>query len=253
MKFMLSLLACLAVLSSVRADEIRIAMEGKFPPFEELDSKGNLKGFNVDIANALCAEMKAKCSLVRFDWDALIPALNAKKADAILSSMSITEDRLKLVDFTDKYSQTGAFFIAKQHRLPYVYLNAKRLSGLKLGVQQDTTYDRYCTTKFGSGSTIVRFKSTQEMYDALISGQIDVVMDDSVAGYYGFLQTPKGQGFEFVGSSVSDTKFFGEGQGIAIRKGDKALRERFNTALKTILENGVYQDIQHKYFVFSVY
>lgn len=253
MKHALLLSICLLLVSTAKADEIRIAMEGKFPPFEELDAKGNLKGFNVDIANALCAEMKAKCTLVRFDWDDLIPALNAKKADAIVASMSITEDRLKQVDFTDRYTQTAAFFFAKAHKFPFVFITPKHLSGAKIGVQTDTTYDRYVTAKFTPGSTVVRFKSTDDMYSALAKGSVDLVMDDSVAGYYGFLQTPKGKGFEFVGSPVVDPKFFGEGQGIAIRKGDKALKDRFNKALATILDNGVYQDIQHRYFVFNVY
>lgn len=253
MKFKLLLAALLLSVSVTQAEELRVAMEGKFPPFEELDAKGNLKGFNVDIAKALCAEMKVKCTFVRFDWDDLIPALNAKKADAIVASMSITEDRLKQVDFTDKYTQTPAYLFAKEHKVPYVFITSKHLAGMKIGVQVDTTYDRYVTAKFTPGSTIVHFKSTDEMYNALVKGSVDLVMDDSVAGYYGFLQTPKGKGFEFVGSPILDPKFFGDGQGIAVRKGDKALKDRLNKALATLLDNGMYQEIQHKYFIFSVY
>jgi arginine/ornithine transport system substrate-binding protein len=253
MKRLWLLLACALLAPIGHAEELKIAMEGKFPPFEELDAKGNLKGFNVDIAHALCAEMKVKCTLVRFDWDDLIPALNAKKSDAIVASMSITEDRLKQVDFTERYTQTPAFFVAKSHRIPYVYITPKHLAGMKIGVQTDTTYDRYVTAKFTPAATVVRFKNTDEMYGSLVKGAIDLVMDDSVAAYYGFLQTAKGKGFEFAGSAVVDAKFFGDGQGIAVRKGDKALRDKLNNALKVILDNGVYQDIQHKYFVFNVY
>ncbi|MBV8466088.1 MAG: transporter substrate-binding domain-containing protein [Burkholderiales bacterium] len=253
MKYLLTLLTCLFLAPMVQAEELRIAMEGKFPPFEELDSKGNLKGFNVDIANALCTEMKVTCQFVRFDWEQLIPALNGKKADAIIASMSITDDRKKLVDFTDRYTQTPAYFFAKAHRIPYLYLNAKHLAGMKIGVQTDTTYDRYVTAKYGATSTVVRFKNTMEMYDALVKGDVDTLMDDAVAGYYGFLQTPKGRGYEFVGSAIDDQKFFGEGQGIALRKGDTALKERFNKALAAIHENGSYDKIEHRYFVFSVY
>jgi arginine/ornithine transport system substrate-binding protein len=253
MKYLLSLLTFLLFVPLVQASDIRIAMEGKFPPFEVVDSKGNLAGFNVDIANALCDEMKVKCQLVRFDWEQLIPALNGKKADAILASMSITDDRKKLVDFSDRYTQTPAYFFAKAHKYPYVYVNAKRLAGLKIGVQADTTYDRYVTAKYGATSTVKRFKNTLDMYDSLVKGDIDLLMDDAVAGYYGFLQTPKGAGYEFVGSAIEDTSFFGEGQGIAVRKGDAELKERFNKALKAILDNGTYEKIAHHYFVFSVY
>lgn len=253
MKLLSILAVAFAINANVHAEDIRIAMEGKFPPFEEIDSKGNLKGFNVDIANALCAELKAKCKFVRFEWDDLIPALNDKKADAIVASMSITEDRVKLVDFTNRYTQTAAFFFAKSHRVPYTYITPKRLAGMKIGVQSETTYDRYVTAKYAATSPVVRFKSTDEMYKALAKGDVDLVMDDSVAGYYGFLQTPAGKGFEFVGSPVVDPKFFGEGQGIAVRKGDAALKDRLNKALAVILDNGKYQEIQHKYFIFNVY
>ncbi|WP_265583756.1 transporter substrate-binding domain-containing protein [Chitinimonas koreensis] len=160
-------LALSACLLPSGAAELRIAMEGKFPPFEELDAKGNLKGFNVDIANALCREMKAQCKLVRFDWDDLIPALKANKADAILASMSITAERLREVDFTARYAQTPAFFFARAHRIPYAFLTPKRLAGLKIGVQADTTYDSYVSAKYAATSPIVRFKSTDELYDAL--------------------------------------------------------------------------------------
>ncbi|PHV11856.1 transporter substrate-binding domain-containing protein [Chitinimonas sp. BJB300] len=248
-----SLFFILALGQANATDEVRIAMEGKFPPFEELDAKGNLKGFNVDIAEALCTEMKAKCKLVRFEWDDLIPALNDKKADAIVASMSITDERAQQVDFTEKYAQTPAFFFAKSHRIPYVFVSPKRLAGMKIGVQVDTTYDRYVTAKYAATSPIVHFKSTDEMYSALVSGEVDLAMDDSVAGYYGFLETSRGKGYELVGSAVVDPKYFGEGQGIAVRKGDKDLRGRLDKALASILINGTYKEIQRKYFIFNVY
>ncbi|WP_223879202.1 transporter substrate-binding domain-containing protein [Chitinimonas arctica] len=228
-------------------------MEGKFPPFEEMDANGNLKGFNVDIANALCAEMKAKCKLVRFEWDELIPALKAQKADAILASMAITPERQTQVDFTNKYSHTPAFFFARKRRVPYVYITPKRIAGMKIGAQNGTTNDKYVSAVYAATSPIVRYESTKEMYAALVKGEIDLVLDDSVAGYYGFLQTPQGQNFEMVGSSIVEQKYFGEGAGIAVRKGDKALRERLNKALAAVLDNGVYLEVQRKYFIFNVY
>ncbi|QDQ29445.1 transporter substrate-binding domain-containing protein [Chitinimonas arctica] len=246
-------LCLLLSLPAVRAETLRIAIEGKYPPFSEVDAKGNLKGFDIDISLALCKEMKVECKLVRTDWDDLIPALNEKKVDAIVAMMSITEERKKLVEFTDRYANTPAFFFSKAKRVPYVFISPKRIEGMKIGVQVDTTYDRYLTAKYAKTSAIERYKSADELYAALAKGDVDLAMDDVVAGYYGFLQTPSGKGFELVGSAVVDPKFFGEGQGIALRKGDKALKARFDKALATVLDNGIYQETQRKYFIFNIY
>ena len=198
MKYLLSLLVCL-LLPLAYADEIRIAMEGKYPPFEELDTKGQLHGFNVEIAKALCAEMQAKCIISHVDWNELIPDLRNNKIDAVLASMPITEDRLKLVDFTDKYTQTPASFFARDHRFPYAYLDARRLAKARIGVVSDSVNDNYITAKFGSTSTIVHFKSPAEMYQALVNNNIDLFFDDLVSGNRNFVQMPMGAGFNFIG------------------------------------------------------
>ncbi|WP_269532077.1 transporter substrate-binding domain-containing protein [Chitinimonas sp. BJYL2] len=244
----ISLLAGLA-----HADTLKIAIEGKYPPFSQMDAKGNLSGFDVDIVKALCKEIKADCQLVQVDWDNLIPALNKKQVDAVVAMMSVTEDRKKLVDFTQRYANTPAFFFAKAKRIPYVFITPSRVAKMVIGVQADTTYDRYVSEKYAATSKVVRYKAADEMYAALSRGDVDLVLDDVVVGYYGFLKTPKGKGFDMVGSAIVDPKYFGDGQAIAVRKGDKALAERFNKALATILENGTHQRIQGQYFFFSIY
>ncbi|MFC4158175.1 transporter substrate-binding domain-containing protein [Chitinimonas lacunae] len=253
MKRVLTALVACFPLWAAAADEIRISMEGKDPPFEEIDEKGQLKGFNVDIANALCAQMKAKCRFVVFPWDDQIPNLLAKKSDAILASMSITEERKKLVAFSDRYMRTPNFFVARRKTIPYVYITPKRLVGKKIGVQADTTQDAYLTAVYAGHSTIKRYTSNPDVYDALVKGEVDLGMFDAAAVHFAFLNTPRGKDFELVGSAMTDTKYLGEGAGIAFRKEDRELRERFNKALHEILENGVYQETQRKYFIFNVY
>jgi arginine/ornithine transport system substrate-binding protein len=237
-----------------QAETLRIAMEGQFPPFEELDQNGRLKGFNIDIANALCAEMNTRCELKRFAWDDLIPALREGRADLILASMSITEERQALVDFTRRYAQTPAFFFAREGTVNEVIVTPRRLAGKRIGVQRETTYDRFLTARYEKHLPIVRFASAAETYQALYRGDVDLVLDDAVSGYFGFLQSEQGKGFERVGNAVQAPKFFGKGQGIAVRKGDDALRGRLDRALVAILDNGIYRRIERQYFRrFSVY
>lgn len=239
---------------TVQAEPLRIAMEGQFPPFEELDQNGQLKGFNVDIANALCEQMKTACQLQRFAWDELIPALQERRTDLILASMSITEERLKQVDFTEKYAQTPAFFFAREGAINEVIITPRRIGSKRLGVQRGTTYDRYLSERFAKHVAIERFDSAAATYQALHAGRVDLVLDDAVSGYFGFIDTANGAGFERVGSAVVAPKFFGKGQGIALRKGEEALKVRLNRALVAILDNGVYARIEKQYFKqFSVY
>ncbi|WP_339461447.1 transporter substrate-binding domain-containing protein [Pseudomonas sp. EA_105y_Pfl2_R69] len=238
----------------LQAQPLRIAMEGQFPPFEEVDAAGQLRGFNVDIAQALCQAMAADCQLVRFAWDDLIPALEEQRADLILASMSITAQRAERVDFTAKYAQTPAFFFARKGLVNEVIVTPRRIAGKRLGVQRDTTYDRFLTDKYQRHTEVLRFDSAEVMYQALGEGRVELVLDDAVSGYFGFLDTDQGQGFEQVGNKVVAPKHFGKGQGIAVRKGDQVLRERLDRALSVILSNGVYKRIEKQYFKqFSVY
>lgn len=248
------LLIAMLLMCPVHAEPLRIAMEGQFPPFEEVDPQGHLKGFNVDIAHALCAQMQRRCELQRFAWDDLIPALQQGRTDLILASMSITEERQQQVDFTRKYAQTPAFFFAREGAINEVIVTPRRLRGKRIGVQRETTYDRFLSTRYQSHASIVRYASAADTYQALQRGEVDLVLDDAVSGYFGFLQTPYGTGFSRVGNAVMAPSFFGQGQGIAVRKGDNALRNQLNEALLAILENGHYRRIERQYFPgFSVY
>lgn len=248
------LLLLLSLPLAAQAETLRIAMEGQFPPFEEVDPQGRLKGFNVDIAHALCAQMKRRCELQRFAWDDLIPALQQGRTDLILASMSITEERLQQVDFTRKYAQTPAFFFAREGAVNEVIVTPRRLRGKRIGVQRETTYDRFLSARYQSHASIVRYASAADTYQALQRGEVDLVLDDAVSGYFGFLQTPRGAGFSRVGNAVIAPRFFGQGQGIAVRKGDDTLRDHLDQALLAILDNGLYRRIERRYFPrFNVY
>ena len=249
--------------------KIRIGVEGAYPPFSEVSPEGELQGFDIDIANALCAELNAECTLVQQDWDGIIPALMARKYDAIIASMSITPERKEKVDFTNKYYNTPARFIdPKGTEITFllegdengtvtdetkVKFNTEALAGKSIGVQRATIHDKFLTDVFGDSVDIKRYGTQDEVYLDLQSGRIDLAVQDSVAALDGFLDREEGQGFQFIGPSFSIPKWHGDGAGIAVRKGDDELREALNRAIDAVRASGEYQKIQEKYFDFDIY
>ncbi len=231
--------------------KVRIGVEGAYPPFSEVTADGKLVGFDIDIANALCEEMKVECELVTQDWDGIIPALLARKYDAIIASMSITEERKQKVDFTNKYYNTPAKFVRKKGS--GIEITMEGLKGKTVGVQRATIHDNFVTEVYGDEVEVKRYASQDEAYLDMVAGRVDLLLADSVAMQGGFLDTDDGKGFEFVGPDFSDPKYFGDGAGIALRKDDDDLREKLNQAIETIRSNGKYKAIQDKYFDFDVY
>ncbi|PHR28758.1 MAG: nickel transporter [Desulfotalea sp.] len=231
--------------------KVRVGVEGAYPPFSYVQPDGELAGFDIDIARALVAAMGADVTLVAQDWDGMIPALMAKKYDAIIASMSITDERKKKVSFSKKYYRTPAKFIAKKGSVSD--FSKGTMKGKTIGVQRATIHDQYLTDVYGKDVNIKRYGSLDEAYLDLIVGRVDMLLADSVALLDGFLKKDDGKDYEFVGPDLNDRKWFGDGLGIAIRKQDKDLEELFNKAIETIRANGVYKAIQDKYFDFDVY
>ncbi len=235
--------------------KIRIGVEGAYPPFSYTTKDGKLEGFDIDIAKALVKAMGAEIVLVPQDWDGIIPALLARKYDAIIASMSITEERKKKVAFTNKYYQTPAKFVCKKGTMKDFTREqvAEVTTGKKIGVQRATTHDSFISDNGGKGVQIKRYGTQDDAYLDLVAGRVDMLLADSVAVSDGFLKKPEGQDYQFIGPDLTDRKWFGEGAGIACRKKDKELVELFNKAIKQIRADGTYKRIQDKYFDFNVY
>lgn len=230
---------------------IRIATEGAYPPFNSVDSNGELQGFDVDITKALCDQMGVECEMMVQDWDGLIPGLLAKKYDAIVASMSITDERKQKVDFTDKYYVSPARFVAKKGA--DIDISKEGLKGKVVGVQRATIHENFVRDNFGDSVQIKSYATQDEANMDLTAGRVDLVIADATVLQGGFLDTDAGQGYAFVGPSFTDAKWFGEGIGIAVRKGDDDLKAMFNKAIKEIRSNGEYQKINAKYFDFDLY
>jgi len=217
--------------------KVRIGVEGAYPPFSFVNPDGTLGGFDIDVAKALGEAMGAEVVLVAQDWDGIIPALLAKKYDAIIASMSITEERKKKVAFTNKYYQTPAKFVCKKGMMDT--FSKEAIKGKNVGVQRATIHDRYLTDNYGKDVSIKRYGTQDEAYLDLTAGRVDMLLADSVALSDGFLKKPEGADYQFIGPDLTDPKWFGDGAGIAIRKDDKDLVEKFNKAIDTIRANGV--------------
>ncbi|MBC7993758.1 MAG: ABC transporter substrate-binding protein [Rhizobacter sp.] len=257
MKKLLSLIALLAAAapfaSSALASEplkLRVGVEGAYPPFSSVGPDGKLKGFDIDIANALCTEMKAQCTLVQQDFDGMIPALQARKFDLIVASLSITPERLKVVDFSNKYYKTPNRLIVKAGVV--IDGSPESFKGKRIGVQRSSTNDRFASARF-SGASITRYAKQDEAYLDLAAGRLDATLVDAVAGDAGFIKTPGGKGYAFTGPAYDDPEFFGRGVGVALRKGETTLRDQLNSAIASMRSKGIYKKIQDQYFDFDVY
>ena len=231
---------------------LRLGIEAAYPPFAFKQADGSIAGFDVDIGVALCAEMKVECQWVEQEFDGLIPSLKVKKVDAVLSSLTITDERRKSVDFTGKYYYSPARLTMKEGTV--VSDDFSSLSGKRIAVQRATTTDRFASEVLApKGVEVVRYSSQNEIFLDLTAGRLDATLADVVNIDDGFLKTDAGKGFAVVGPDYTDEKYFGNGAGIAVRKGDKALADKISAAILAIRANGKYKEVQDKYFQFNVY
>ncbi|OOR90818.1 ABC transporter substrate-binding protein [Moraxella caviae] len=220
---------------------IRIATESSFKPFSYLDNQGNLVGFEIDLANALCEEMKAKCEISSQDWDGLIPGLNADKFDAIMAGMSATAERAQVVDFSEPYFDNTIVLIGKKG----VDADANALAGKTVAAQLATVSADWVSANQPQ-ATLKTYDKQDNAYLDLSAGRADVMMSDIVPAL-DWLKTEAGQDFEVKGEPID----IGDTVAIAVRKGD-ALKAEFDAALAALKTNGKYNEIVGNYFDASV-
>jgi lysine-arginine-ornithine-binding protein len=230
---------------------IRFGTDPSYAPFESKGPTG-LVGFDIDIGNELCKRLNAKCVWVESDFDGIIPALKAKKIDAILSSMSQTPQRKQVIDFSDKIYNSPTRMIAKDGT--NLQPTVESLKGKRVGVEQGTMQENYAKVYWAKkGIDVVSYQTQDMVYQDLQAGRLDAAFQDSVAGSYGFLKLPQGKGFSFAGPEVYDDQLFGKGTGIGLRKEDGDLKAELNKALAAVIKDGTYKKIAAKYFDFDIY
>ncbi len=231
---------------------LRVGSEGAYPPFNSLDANGRLQGFDIDVAEALCAQMNGTCEFVQEDWDSMIPALIANKFDLIAAAMAITEERKKWIAFSKPYARTAISFGTR--RIANIRdITPAALKGRVIGTQSNNISDRYLTAVYEPAGAIVRrYQTQQEAQLELAAGRIDVIAAGKLF-LYDWLTTEQGGCCVFAGDATTDAKYVGEGIAIAVRKGDKDLLSKLNAAMDAIVANGTFKKINDKYYPFSVH
>ena len=239
------------VAASAEALKVGVAAE-PYPPFTAPDASGKWEGWEVEFMNAMCAEAKLECVLTPVAWDGIIPALTSKKIDMIISSMSITDERLKTIDFSDKYYNTPTGIIGTKG----VEMNSspEGLKGKTLGVQVSTVHQAYAAKHFApAGVEVKEYQTQDEANNDLAAGRLDAVQADAIA-LKAFLATDQGKECcEYKGDVAEDVAVIGPGVGVGLRKGETELKDKVNAAIKAIRDNGTYDTFSKKYFDFDIY
>ena len=221
---------------AARAQELTFAMEPSYPPFETTNEKGEIIGFDVDVANAICKEIQATCKFKGEAFDALIPNLKAKRFDASISAIDITDARAKQVLFSDAYYDSTASYVTLKGK-------ATLESAKNVGVQNGTTFQQYTVAETKQYTTKA-YASLQSAILDLKSGRIDMIFGDTAVLADMISKEPE---MQFVGEKVANKKYFGNGLGIAMHKSNKELAEQLNKGLAAIKANGEYQKIYDKW------
>lgn len=248
---LLVLIAGAASATAARAADpgtLRIGTEGSYPPFEYRDESGTLKGFDIDSGNAICAAMKVKCTWLPQDFDGLIPALKAGKIDMVISSLTMTPDRAKVIDFTKPYYISGSQFVAAKNS--GITDDPATLKGKTVGVQSGTIHQAYMEQNLPEIAE-KSYNTVQEAELDLEAGRVDALLADKLVTYDWLAKTGQAKGFDYVGKPLTGPLVTGQ-IAIGIRKGDTALAQRLNAAIDQYLADPAYDRLSGAYFPFSI-
>jgi lysine-arginine-ornithine-binding protein len=225
--------------------QIRFATEAGYPPFNErAPPSGKITGWEIDLGMAMCAKMNRKCEFVAQEWDGMIPGLLSHRFDGIFSSMTITAERKRKIDFTDPYYKTTAQFVAKRNLK--IDRSAEDLGGLQIGATPGTT-QCYLSKHYPEAKVRI-YQTAQNLFLDLQSGRVDAILSEPVLAEFGLIRQNPAADFAFDGAPVQDPDCFGEGVGIGVRKDDTALRAALNEALAAIRADGTYHRLAVMYF-----
>ncbi len=251
-KIILTLVATLAFGTAALAEPIKIGIAAEpYPPFASPDAAGEWVGWEVDFIKAVCAAGAMECVITPVAWEGIIPSLTGGQIDAIMASMSITEERMQTIDFSDKYYNTPAVLMAAKGS--GLTPDAAGMAGKIIGVQVATIHEAYAQKYFPDASEIKTYQTPDEAFQDLSAGRIDAAFADSIAND-AFLVSEAGTACcEAIGAVADDPAILGLGIGVGLRKGEDALKAQFNAAIAKVIADGTYDAISKPYFASSIY
>jgi polar amino acid transport system substrate-binding protein len=232
-----------------RVTQIRFLTEVDYPPFNYAGPDGNPAGFNVDLARMICEELRVTCTIQMRRFDTLIPALNQNQGEAIIASLAVTEASRKAVDFSDPYYRVPARFVARRD-MAVAELRPEQMEGRKIAVVAGSAHEAYLKTLF-TDAQAVPFPSMEAAREALRSKEVDYVFGDGISLAFWLNGTESGDCCAFAGGPFFESRYFGEGVGIAVKRGNDTLRQAFNWALFRLWEKGRFTDLWLRYFPIS--
>jgi len=263
MKLRLLKFAALAALSmtlfmnSVQAETLRVGMECTYAPFNFKSPDGQLMGYDVDVAKGVAGLIGADLEFVCQKWDGMIPALLANKFDIVVASMSITQKRLKKMDFSGTYRISVGRLVGKKNSGWELFDSEGKpipanFAGLKVGLERATTYSDWFENELPQ-ATVVLYDTNEALYLDLVNGRTDMIMTNPMKAHLRFLSKEDGAGYEFVSPQVDEKKYFGTGVGIGLRQGNDALKGRLDKAIRTLADHGYLESYALKYFPFAIH
>ena len=232
-----------------RISQIRFLTESDYPPFNFAGPDGNPAGFNVELARLICEELKLQCTIQLRRFDTLLQALGENRADAVIASLAVTPETRLRVDFSDPYYRATARFVARRDSALRDAV-PEAIEGKKIAVLPRTAHEQYLKAFF-TEAELKPYPTMEAAREALRKGEVDLVFGDGIALAFWLNGTDSAGCCKFVGGAFTESRFFGEGVGIAVRRGNDTLRLAFNWALFRLWEKGRFTDLWLRYFPIS--
>jgi polar amino acid transport system substrate-binding protein len=229
-----------------RLTMIRFLTEVDYPPFNYAGPDGNPAGFNVDLARMICEEIKVQCTIQMRRFDTLLAAVSDNRGDAVIASIAATPETRRRADFSDPYYRTPARFVARRDA-PISDIRPEKLEGKKVAVVAGTAHEAYLRTLF-TEVELRPYPTAEAARDALKKGEVDLLFGDGISLAFWLNGTDSGDCCAFRGGPFLESRYFGEGVGIAVRRGNDLLRQALNWALFRLWEKGRFTDLWLRYF-----